>query len=124
MTKLLNIETTVFEQIKDNDMTIGKICTFAHLSKRTVEGWNRKEPKSITDLKKINHVIELTDKLKALNVGIELKDGNITLSCGGSKQFTNEPINVQIRDICKSKMKGDYSDDHLLLLVKVFKACR
>lgn len=124
MNKLLDIQTTVFEQIKDNDMTIGKICTFAHVNKRTIDGWNRKEPTSITELKKINQVIELTEKLNILGVDIELADNNITLSIGGSAEFNDKPINQQIREICKQEMKNDYSDEELLMFIKVFKVCR
>ncbi len=124
MNKLLDIQTTVFDQIKDNDMTIGKICTFAHVNKRTIDGWNRKEPTSITDLKRINQVLEITDKLKTLDVYIELKDNILSISIGGSAEFTDQPINQQIRDICKQEMKKDYSDDELLRFIKVFKVCR
>ena len=124
MEKILDIEKTVFEQLKENKTSINKICTFAHVNVRSVHGWNRKEPQSITYLKKINHVIELTNKLSKLGVGVELKDNAISLSCGGWQEFTDEPIGVQIRDICKAEMKGDHSDEYLLLLVKIFKACR
>lgn len=124
MEKILNIEKTVFEQIKENEMPINKICTFAHVPVRSIHGWSRKEPQSIEYLKKINHVMQLISKLSKLGVSVELKNNAISLSCGGWQEFTNEPIGVQIRDICKAEMAKDQCDEYLLLMVKVFKACR
>lgn len=124
MEKILDIQTTVYEQLKQNRMPLVEMCALTNIPTQTIKRWRTNEPLSISHLKKLNNLIELVDRLDKLKIGIELKDNCISLSTGGRQEFTDEPINVQIKNICKAEIDKSEDYDYIGLMVKVIKVCR
>lgn len=123
MKNILNLEKSVFEQLKDNDTTIKDVCKMANISYRTVYNWKQKDPQSIEQLKRINDVINLTEKLKKINVKLKLVDNYIHI-IDVKKNFTTDPISEQVKKIAKEEIKKDHSDEKLELLIKIIKSCK